>query len=248
MSGRERASRLRLLVTCEHAGNAVPRRYASLFRGRERLLRSHRGWDPGGIELARKIARRLGAPLIASTVTRLLVDPNRSSHNPRVFSEVTRDLDADEKRRILERHHRPHRDRVASRVSVLVGDGARVLHVGVHTFTPVLSGEVRRADVSLLYDPRRRGERELCALWRRSLAEGLPGLRVLRNTPYRGAADGLTTALRRRFAPSRYLGIELEVNQKHLAPRATRRREIETGIIETLEEIVLAGGRARRTL
>jgi predicted N-formylglutamate amidohydrolase len=81
-----------LLVTSEHGGNDVPEEHRSLFRGRKALLDSHRGWDPGTLDLAERLASALGAPLVASSVTRLLVDLNRSPHNPRVFSEVTRPL------------------------------------------------------------------------------------------------------------------------------------------------------------
>jgi hypothetical protein len=45
---------------------------------------------------------------------------------------------------------------------------------------------------------------------------------VRRNYPYRGWSDGLTTALRRRFAERAYVGIELEVNQRF--PRADGER------------------------
>ena len=44
-----------------------------------------------------------------------------------------------------------------------------------------------------------------------------------RNAPYRGNADGLTTALRRELPASRYEGIELELNQRLIASAAQRR-------------------------
>jgi predicted N-formylglutamate amidohydrolase len=40
-----------------------------------------------------------------------------------------------------------------------------------------------------------------------------PGLAIMMNYPYRGVADGHTTALRRRFGDRGYLGLELEINQ-----------------------------------
>ena len=40
-------------------------------------------------------------------------------------------------------------------------------------------------------------------------------MRVRFNYPYAGRADGLTTALRRRFPDAAYAGIELEINQRH---------------------------------
>src|SRR5437764_832924 len=50
--------------------------------------------------------------------------------------------------------------------------------------------------------------------WRAALQRRTP-LKVRRNYPYAGRNDGLTTAFRRRFPASRYLGIELEINQRH---------------------------------
>ena len=40
-----------------------------------------------------------------------------------------------------------------------------------------------------------------------------PDLRVRRNYPYVGYADGLTTYLRTRFAAKLYAGLEIEINQ-----------------------------------
>jgi len=46
-----------------------------------------------------------------------------------------------------------------------------------------------------------------------------PTLRLRRNAPYRGVSDGLPTTLRRRFG-NRYLGMELEVNQRFVLTNA----------------------------
>jgi predicted N-formylglutamate amidohydrolase len=209
-----------LVVTAEHGGNRVPRPYRDLFRDAGPLLESHRGWDPGSLDLARRIADRLDAPLVSSTVTRLLVDLNRSAHNPRVFSEITRGLDRVDRQELLRRWHRPHRDAAERAVADALAGADRVVHLAIHTFTPELAGVVRRPDIALLYDPRRDGERELAARWVRLLrARVRAGARdrvVARNDPYRGAADGLTTALRRVHPDPAYVGIEIEVSQRHL--------------------------------
>ncbi len=204
-----------ILVTCEHGGHRVPAAYAALFSDAEAALLSHRGWDAGALLLARGLARRLGAALITATTSRLVVDPNRSARHPHVFSEWTRRLSVEDRRELLRRHHEPHRLRVDAQVATALAEGRPVLHLGVHTFTPVLNGQVRRADVALLYDPARARERTLCGAWVAAIAAVLPDLAVRRNQPYRGATDGLTTWLRGRH-PVRYLGIELEVNQRLL--------------------------------
>jgi len=201
-----------------------PRRYARLFRAHARLLASHRGWDPGALAAARELARTTGAPLVAATTTRLLVDLNRSPHNPAVFSRLTRGLPRQQRAVLLARHHEPHWQRVRREIARLRTGGALVVHLAVHSFTPVWRGRARGFDVGLLYDPQRAAERSFAARWRERLTEQEPALRVRRNAPYRGDADGLTSALRRELPARAYLGLELELSQRQLAAPGARRR------------------------
>lgn len=202
-----------ILVTCEHGGNRIPAPYRALFRGQAALLASHRGYDPGALVMARALASAFGAPLVSSTVSRLLVDLNRSIGHPQLFSAVTRAAPAGLRATILAQHYRPHREQVERLAAQFVADGRRVIHIASHSFTPELDGQLRLADIGLLYDPRRLGEARLCARWKAALEAAAPGLRVRRNYPYAGRADGLTSLLRRRYPPGAYVGIELEVNQ-----------------------------------
>ena len=206
-----------VLVSCEHGGNLVPGRYARLFRRRQRLLQSHRGWDAGALLLARELAAGLNARLEAATTTRLLVDLNRSPRHPGLFSICTRDLDPAEKRHILERWYLPYRNAVENAVASALKKHRRVIHLSIHSFTPALDGEERHADVSLLYDPARSGELAFSSRVLEELSRREPHKCLRRNYPYRGTADGLTTHLRKRFPKHRYLGIEVEVNQRHAA-------------------------------
>lgn len=210
-----------VVVTCEHAGNDVPREYAHLWKNR-RVLNSHRGFDPGAREFARGLAEQLEAPLFEARTSRLLVDLNRSVGHPRVFSEFSQVLAPAEREALLQRHYHPYRRRVESAIAMHVDRGQRVWHVSVHTFAARLRGAVRNADVGLLYDPARLPERDLCLRWQAHLRETAPRLRVRRNYPYRGTADGFTTYLRRVFPAALYAGIELEINQrwKRLSPAA----------------------------
>lgn len=225
----------RLVLTCEHGGNRVPREHARLFRGASKVLASHRGWDPGALDFGRRVARRTGRTLHACTWTRLLVEPNRSAHNPRIWSEFTRDLPKPERERILERYWRPHRREVEAAFDAAVRTAGSVLHVAVHSFTPVLHGERRNADVGLLYDPGRPRERALAMRWKDLLAELAPELRVRVNYPYLGTSDGLTTAQRKRFPDRRYAGFELELNQALLAH--PRRAALERALVESVARL-----------
>jgi predicted N-formylglutamate amidohydrolase len=202
-------------VTCEHGGNDIPNEYAALFRGQRRLLASHRGYDPGALDTARDLARALRARLVVSTTSRLLVELNRSpgrqfrnSPPMRAASKALQDA-------VCRRYYTPYRDAVEAFVASRNASGERVVHISSHSFTPSLDGTLRRADVGLLYDPGRIGEGHLCVSWQRALAACRPDWIVRRNYPYLGRSDGLTSYLRRRYDGTSYVGIELEVNQKH---------------------------------
>jgi predicted N-formylglutamate amidohydrolase len=222
------------IVTCEHGGNTIPASYRALFRGQDALLATHRGYDAGALIMARDLAAALRAPLVRSTISRLVVDLNRSLGHPQLFSAATRGAPAAVREGMVDRHYRPYRAEVESLVRQAVTRRCRVIHISSHSFTPVLDGKVRRADVGLLYDPARRGEVMLCDRWKAELATAVPELKVRRNYPYAGKGDGLTSYLRRQFSPGAYVGIELEVNQRIVFNAGRRWTALRGVLIETL--------------
>lgn len=229
----------RFLITCEHGGNRVPQRYRDCFAGQEALLHSHRGYDPGALAVARDLARALQAPLIFATTSRLLVDLNRSPGHPALHAEAIRRLPETTRHEILEKYYLPFRSHTEQSISRAIEDGQRVIHLSSHSFTPVLEGVVRQADVGLLYDPARPGEVALCRAWLTCIRHQAPQLRVRRNYPYTGKSDGLTAYLRRRFAADCYCGIELEVNQCLVAsgrpPWLNVRAALVTALLQALD-------------
>lgn len=234
------ARRNRLVFTCEHGGREVPRDYAALFAGREAVLESHRGWDAGAFELARELAATFGASLYASTTTRLLVDLNRSIGHRQLFSEVTRPLSPARRLDIVDRYYRPHRQTVETQVARQIAQGHRVIHVASHSFTPMLDGVLRQADVAWLYDPRRPGEAAFAQAWLLALAKLAPDLRLRRNYPYQGRADGLTASLRRHHPDAAYVGIELEVNQRFVDQRGAAWERLRTVLVDSLKKALAA--------
>jgi predicted N-formylglutamate amidohydrolase len=227
-----------LVVTCEHGGNRIPSEYAGLFRGWRRVLSTHRGFDAGALVVARDLGAALAAPVVASTTSRLLIDLNRSLSNRNAWSDATRGLPTAVRDRIVRRHYAPHREQVEAIVAGAVADGHRAIHVASHSFTPILDGRVRTADVGLLYDPARAAEAALAARWKDAFADVAPGLRVRRNYPYAGKNDGLTSSLRRRFSAARYVGMEIEVNQAYVIARGLPWRRVRAAIVATLRSAI----------
>ena len=222
-----------VLVSCEHATNHVPAAYRPLFRGAGAVLASHRGYDHGAATLAKHMARALHAELLMGRATRLLADLNRHAHALAALSEFSKQLTADEQRRMLARWHTPYRAHAAAWVTRALADGARVVHVSCHSFTPRLDGEIRHADVGLLYDPQRPLEVALVRAWRAAIADRCPELRLRRNYPYRGVADGLTQYLRKHAPAGGYAGIEIEINQRITRGPRSRWQQMRAMLCET---------------
>lgn len=209
-----------LVVTCEHASNAVPPELEQLFaQGHDALgelpqaaLSSHRGYDVGAADVALGLAEAVGTRAWLGPWSRLVVDLNRSAHHPKLFSPVTRALDKQARQDLVARLWQPHRAAVGAAVARAAELGL-CLHLAMHSFTPVWQNQTRAVDIGLLYDPKRAYERQLAQALAAGLAQACPTWRVRRNQPYRGVSDGLPTALRRLWPDAQYAGIEIEVNQ-----------------------------------
>ena len=233
-----------IIITCEHGGNIFPKQFSALFHKRKELLQSHRGHDLGALDLAKKLAQGLKAPLFFSETTRLLIDTNRSPDNPKRFSEITNRLSTPEKTIIQELCYQPYRAEVESGLSGIIRKSGLTLHISVHTFTPVLQGKVRSADIGFLYDPSRKAEALFCILWQNVLRKLDQKLQTRRNYPYRGTSDGFTSYLRKHFSEDSYLGIELEVNQKYLSVDRRTWLYLQQLILKSLRMTICIKGKA----
>jgi len=233
-----------LVISCEHGGNRIPAPYRELFVAHKVPLDTHRGFDPGALVMARALASDFGAPLVASTVSRLLVDLNRSPGHPRLHFETVRRAPLAIREQILARCYQPYRLRAEGLVMEAIARRGRVIHLSCHSFTPELDGKRRTADIGLLYDPSRAGEVELCAHWKAALGTTAPDFTVRRNYPYAGKCDGLTAWFRKRLSSTAYIGIELELNQLHVARPPGQWAALRASIIESLRTTLQHRGTA----
>jgi predicted N-formylglutamate amidohydrolase len=203
-----------MLLSCEHGGNKIPKAFHKWFDtpGARQALHSHRGYDPGALDIAQQLAKRLNVDLHFSEVSRLLIELNRSLDSPQLFSKFTAGLSHKLQARIIREHYTPLRRAVQRSVRRSLAKGSIPVHISVHTFTPRFPGSVRNFDVGVLFDPTRLLESRLSRRMIRWLNEC--GLRSVANRPYLGTADGHTTELRSHFPETGYVGIELEINNR----------------------------------
>lgn len=224
-----------MILTCEHGGNEIPPDYFPLFEKAGQVLRSHRGYDPGALDLFKSL-QDLASFQKYHTVSRLLVELNRSLHHPQLFSAFTKNLPSEEKKKILQEYYFPYRRAVEDHIQKCLFRRENVLHLSIHSFTPQLNGEVRNADIGLLYDPGRKAEKEISIKLRSLLLQEDSAFKIRFNYPYRGKADGFTTSLRKKF-PSNYAGIEIEVNQKYVENNQLESR-LKNAFYKAVSEII----------
>ena len=236
-----------VILSCEHGGNQLPRWIRMAVKPGRRVLESHRGWDPGALELARKFSRSLRAPLFAGQITRLAIDLNRSLENPDAWSKYSTSLPAADRRRLVQGVYTPYRRDVERAIVGIMG-ASPVLHLSVHSFTPILRGERRTVDIGLLFDPVRKLESALCHRWLRELRRLRPRLRVQFNRPYRGTDDGFTTYLRTKLPGSRYAGVELEVNQRLVRASSAAWNALQEDLIMSLRGALAVTSASRRNM
>jgi predicted N-formylglutamate amidohydrolase len=200
-----------VIITCEHAGNRVPDALRDIFTDTT-ILSTHWAYDIGALQMARILAKTLEAPLLYTTVTRLVVDCNRSIGSNELFSELMKGSNIFFKNEIVKRYYTVYRSKIEKAINTMMQSSDAVFHIAVHSFTPQLYGFKRYTDIGLLYDQSRSIEAQFCITIKKALMNAYP-LRVAFNYPFRGCGDGVTVWLRKQYGDS-YCGIELEANQQ----------------------------------
>tara|TARA_R110001592_G_scaffold88420_3_gene260470 strand:- start:575 stop:1249 length:675 start_codon:yes stop_codon:yes gene_type:complete len=204
---------MKIVLTCEHGGNEVPGHQQHLFSSNKQILHTHRGLDLGALDLFNQL-KPLADFSISSTTSRLLIELNRSLHHKNLFSEFSKTLSTSEKKELINSYYLVYRNKVENSIRNYIKEENKVLHISVHSFTPILNSIERNCDIGLLYDSSNPNEKEFSHQFRKKVLEQNPLLNVRYNYPYLGKMDGFTTYLRKQF-PCNYRGIEIEVNQKY---------------------------------
>ena len=210
-----------VLLVCEHASNAIPARYGDLGLSAEDL-ESHVAWDPGADSVARAVATRLDAVLVAARVSRLVYDCNRPPEAPGAMPEKSevfeipgnKDLTEAQKSERIENIYLPFREGLRN---VISGGAQLKVMVTVHSFTPVYFGGRRDLHIGILHDSDSRLADAML-----ETAEDFTSLDVRRNEPY-GPADGVTHTLIEHGLHHGLLNVMIEIRNDLLAAEQDRK-------------------------
>jgi predicted N-formylglutamate amidohydrolase len=185
------------VILCDHASNRLPEKYGDMgLTPNERL--SHIAWDPGALAVSRELSDRLDAPLVESTVSRLIIDCNRALDAPDLIwtlSERTRiaaneNLSEQERNYRISHFHQPYHGAIDILLEARRHAGQHTIIVCMHSFTPVFLGQARPWPIGLIHG---RDMRFTAAL-RDALAKEEPELNIGWNEPY-AALNGVTLTL-----------------------------------------------------
>jgi predicted N-formylglutamate amidohydrolase len=174
------------VILCDHASNRFPAEFGT--RGLDaRERQRHIAWDPGALPVARMLSERLDAPLVRSTVSRLILDCNRGPEAPDLIptiSELTTipgnaGLGDDERTRRIALVHGPFHEAIDDLIGRRLKRGIPTAVVSVHSFTPVYKGVSRPWQIGILFDRQRRLADEMIDALRQD-----PTLSVGVNQPY----------------------------------------------------------------
>ena len=224
----------KLIVTCEHGGNHIPDGFEEYITD-PRINLTHRAFDSGAYDLYLAISKKYADFCLSSRISRLLTDFNRSPHNRNIYTEYSRTIPSEQKR-VLINMYKDYRESVIRFIRNSIKRNSTAIHLSIHTFVPVLDGVVRNNDIGILFDPKKQNEKLLASRWKYILKNIEPAYKVRFNYPYLGISDGFTTYLRKLFAYN-YLGIELEVNQKHVKNNRIHEK-IKERIIQSIGNLI----------
>jgi predicted N-formylglutamate amidohydrolase len=142
-----------VLLLCDHASNAVP---DDVDLGIDpALLDLHIAIDIGAAPVTRALAKRLDAPAILGTVSRLVLDLHREPDHPNLVPkssdghEIVGNAEIDREERLARFHipyHRAIEERIAAQRPSLI--------LSIHSFTPCLEqgGTPRPWEIGILYN------------------------------------------------------------------------------------------------
>lgn len=147
---------LAFLIVCDHAGHMVPGRLGDLGMAMADRL-DHIGWDIGAARVARRVAARLGAPLVEGVYSRLVIDCNRYPEAADAMPVISdgravpgnRGLtEADRNARISDIFI-PYHTVIADHLDRAIASGVTPVLLSIHSCAPAMNGAARPWEIGV---------------------------------------------------------------------------------------------------
>jgi predicted N-formylglutamate amidohydrolase len=185
------------VLVCDHASNRIPAEYGDLgLTLAQRLM--HVAWDPGALAVCHGLIDLLDAPLVHSTVSRLIIDCNRETDSDELIRSLSETtviaaniaVSAEERAQRIADYHAPFHAAIEALLDSRAAQGLPTILVCMHSFTPVYLDVPRPWPIGLIHG---RDTGFTQALFDALKGEDA-GLNVGWNQPY-AALNGVTLTL-----------------------------------------------------
>jgi predicted N-formylglutamate amidohydrolase len=138
----------RAVLVCDHASNRIPQSLNTLGLTQE-MLSDHIAWDPGAADVARRLAALLDSPLVLSGYSRLVIDCNRPLDHPDSIAERSagisipgnQEVSPQGRARRIDALFRPYHGAIVDVLDARSNWPTPL--ISIHSFTPILSGQLR---------------------------------------------------------------------------------------------------------
>ncbi len=151
--------RARVLFVSDHSGRAFPERLAQLGLA-DWVLEQHVAWDIGSGDVARCLAERFDAPLVAASYSRLVIDTNRHPDDPTLCTPLSEgiaipgnmDLSSADRAARRAALFDPYHDAIEGQLDAIRACDVVPAIIAIHSCTPVFDRVVRPWHIGVLWD------------------------------------------------------------------------------------------------
>jgi predicted N-formylglutamate amidohydrolase len=183
------------VLVVDHASNRIPPAWSDLGLPASERIR-HIAWDPGALAVSMRLSELLDAPMIHSTVSRLVIDCNRDLDAPDLVPKISELTEIPGNARLIDlpariaAAHAPFHGAIDGVIDARNAAGLGTILACMHSFTPSYKGQRRPWPIGLIHA---RDQRYTAAL-RDALAADGPDVNIGWNEPY-SALNGVTYTL-----------------------------------------------------
>lgn len=222
-------ARTEFILVCEHASNFIPADLDELNVS-EKVVNSHVGWDLGALAVAKKMAKSLNAPLVASGISRLVYDCNRPPEAPSAtpakcevydiignqnLSEAARD-------KRTQKYYLPFYNLLTQTIKDQTLKNNQPVIVTIHSFTGIYYGKPRDVEIGILHDDDTKFADAML-----DAAKNDDKFNFERNKPY-GPEDGVTHTLKLHGLENGLMNVMIEVRNDLIANQQDQAMVAET--------------------
>ena len=202
------------VIICDHGGDAIPIKLDGLGLDPNDRLR-HIAWDIGASAIAYQLSRKLDAPTVLGSFSRLVIDLNRPPYDLTSVREISdgvlvpgnRNLSSKDMAQRIASIFEPYHGEIAAAMERAAQHVAAPALVSVHSFTPVMTGVERPWHIGVLFGSDMRIANPLMAALSKN-----PEISVGENKPYSGY-DLYGYSVETHAMPNGYPNILLEIRQ-----------------------------------